>query len=261
MKEIIIDNMILHATGDKQPQVLFVHGIGDSKERFHQTAKSLLKYNICSIIFDLPGCGDNKQVKFTPDIINTVIKSLFNMNIVRPPLTIVAHSFGGLLTANALVNGQISKFNCSTILVEASLTSVDQDFFNLIHCTTEPNSLEILRKLCLKEDETTPFDYIIAIEKWDDQAFKRSVNFALSTFSDSVSVYLEDLPNCTYIYGGKGRPKERLRHLQNKRNIILYEFKNSWHWPMTNEPKHFTDFIKTHLTVARYDQTSHNSSE
>lgn len=96
---------------EKNPPVVFLHGLLDESFGFRRVIKEMLDDNFCLYVFDLPGYGKSKlpNIKFLYqiDVWGEILRESFEILNLKD-ITLVGHSMGGL-TAQHIVLKDKSK--------------------------------------------------------------------------------------------------------------------------------------------------------
>ena len=217
--------------------VLFVHGLGCSKENWRRawSASSLYEHSLLAI--DLPGFGASpRPTEFDYDLAEqaALLAGVIDAHASRR-ICVVAHSMGGAIAA--LLPAPVTRRIDALILVEGRLVSsscgiaaetarVDPDRFE---AETYPR---FLRKVAA--DRHAAFD----LDRADRRAFYLSGRSLIKWTDGEGLVARVDSFDCptSFVYGERNRHLEELRLLPPD---SLHEVPDAGHFLMTERPGEF----------------------
>lgn len=227
----------------KNELIVFIHGLGCSKDSFEYIWNSSDFVNYSLLTFDLVGYGDSsKPLDFSYDISEQAeICNLLLNQFEYDKIHIVAHSMGGAI--GLLLTEKIKDRLASYISVEGNLIGAD---CGLVSRKTISYSLEefqnkLFNKLILSSkssEEHSAKLWAEMLKKCHPLAFYKSSK-SLVEWSDSNK--LIDLFNSLkskkmYIYGDKNSQRDVLGMLKDSQKISI---SNSGHFIMSDNPYEF----------------------
>jgi len=217
--------------------VLFVHGLGCSKENWRQawSAPALTGRSLLAV--DLPGFGASpRPPDFDYDLASQagLLASIVDAHASRR-LCLVAHSMGGAIAALlprpvarrvdqlVLVEGRLIKSSCG-IAAEAAQVGMEQ-----FETQVYP---QFRRRVA--SDRRAAFD----LERADRQAFYLSSKSLIERTGGEGLIAEFDSFDCPkgFIYGADNRHLDELRLLDP---VILHEVADAGHFPMHDNPGAF----------------------
>lgn len=246
--EIVIDCFL---RGGKRGTIIYLHGLGCSKEDFEKAlyAPQLKDFKI--IGFDFPGHGKSTYPKNLhlgmDDLVNMtniVVKKLKLSNFV-----IIGHSMGGLVAL--LYVEKYKKKVSGFINVEGNLASEDCFFsrevighpFKVFSKYIFPSIKERV-----KERNNKGFQvYFKHLQKTKPKAYYDYCP-TMTSYSDSgnlIERFIKLKIPKMFIYGSENRKLSYLPYLKKKCRVV--GIPNSNHWPAYDNPKYFYKVIGSFL--------------
>lgn len=229
--------------------ILFVHGLGCTKESFHKAFESpkLCNYSICS--FDLIGFGASDKPKdFSYDLhlqADLLVKVARKLDVNR--LHIVGHSMGGAI--GILATKQLPNL-VSFVNVEGNLISEDAGLVSRqVAEQTEKKFLESGFDKFIESLQKTNESDLLSWAEWslqsDPQAFYRSA-CSLVKWSDSGRLFplFQSINKKAYIHGDKSSYQHLEQYLSNTKR---YSISGSGHFMMVNNAEGFYNCISQWL--------------
>ncbi len=240
--EHIYDISISHRAGSND-LVIFIHGLGCSKENFKHVWHHPEYGNISLLTLDLAGYGNSGKpdgFSYTMEdqagICDAVIRSFPDCN-----LHIVAHSMGGAV--GLLLSDDIFNRTKSFANLEGNLTGKDCFISRKITGKTFENyKTEYLPEL--KKTLENDKDKLNDLKRSSQTAFYKSCT-SLVHWSDNGSLLKKfKALECrkAYFYGDQNTEIDTLKVLNNIPRIMI---KNSGHFMMLDNPDEFYAKLKT----------------
>ncbi|MGE5627917.1 MAG: alpha/beta fold hydrolase [Solirubrobacterales bacterium] len=241
-KEKNIELSVKYRKGNNE-LILFIHGLGCSKDSFEQLwgFPDFKAYSL--VTFDLVGFGDSeKTLDFSYDIadqaeICKLLLSQFQYDIVH----IVGHSMGGAI--GVLLMEGLKSSSASFINVEGNLIGADCGLISrkTISYSFEEFHKNMFNKLILHNKASEDFSsklWAEMLQKCDPFAFYKSSKW-LVKWSDSnklLDIFLGLKCNKAYIYGDKNSEMDVIGMLNGIKKISI---SNSGHFMMNDNPNEF----------------------
>lgn len=222
-------------TGDDL--VLFVHGLGCSKESWRQAWSSPALYGRALLAIDLPGFGASPrppEISYELEDQAELLASVIDAHASRR-ICLVAHSMGGAIAtllpgpasrrvdSFVLVEGRLVRSSCG-IAAEAARVSADQ-----FHAENFPRFLQRVAA-----DRRAAFD----LDRSDPDAFYRSSTSLIRWTSGDGLVGRFAAFDCpkAFVYGADNRHLDELALLDRG---IAHEIPDAGHFPMNDRPEAF----------------------
>lgn len=226
--------------------VLYLHGLGTSKEDFAPShmRKEFEDYNLVS--FDFPGCGqstypfsDALEIDDLLAITSLVVEQL---NLDR--FHLIGHSMGGLIAL--LYSRAFTDRVLSFVNVEGNLHPIDCRVFSRYVNDYDPSSNEEIFFLDFKKHmcQHGHIEFEIFLENLQDKVIYRALrgycrSIVSCCSSTPLMSYFTDLQCPTaFIYGEENRDLPYLNRLR-KREIPCCEIEGSNHFPFYSNPDQF----------------------
>jgi pimeloyl-ACP methyl ester carboxylesterase len=242
----------LFRNGAKEP-VVFVHGLGASKESFREAFRREEFCSFAMLALDLVGFGDSdKSAGFSysmRDQAEVLRKVVDCFGFER--FHLVAHSMGGAVGIELceMMLGRV----CSFINAEGNLTSEDCTGSRHIAEMSEERFVQVgfeqfkreLRKEFERSRDSAGIEYLKSLSKATAESmYKSSVSLVKeSDFGNLLERFCE-LPfyKC-YIYGEKNKDVFPAEKLLRQRGIPIFYISDSGHAMMDENPNEFYNLV------------------
>ncbi len=237
----------------EKESIVFVHGLGASKETFLEAFKRREFQSYTMLAADLLGFGDSDKpanfsykMKDQARILRRVI-DLLGLNQFH----LVAHSMGGIIGIE--LGEMIPHSVCSIINAEGNITAEDCTMSKQIADMNEkyftPKGFEQLKHSIAEESERNQDkalrEYLNSLSKATPKSlYKSSISTVReSNFGDLLARFTQ-LPfyKC-YIYGERNKDVFPAEKMLEKKRIPLFYISNSGHSMMKENPDEFYNLI------------------
>lgn len=223
--------------------IMFIHGLGCSKDSFEHVWDSPEFQNYSLLAFDLVGYGDSsKPMDFSYGMEEQAeLCSLLLNQFQHDKIHIVAHSMGGAI--GLLIAERIKDRLASYISVEGNLIGDDCGIVSrkTVGYSFEEFQNKLFDKLIMSsrfsEDRSAKL-WGEMLTKCDSSAFYKSSQ-SLVEWSDSnklLGLFIDLKVNKKYIYGDKNSQMDVLKMLKDIERISI---SNSGHFVMSDNPHEF----------------------
>jgi len=253
--DVRVDGLLiscLFRKGGKEP-VVFVHGLGDSKESFREAFRREEFRSFTVLAADLVGFGDSdKSVDFSysmKDQAEILRKVIDCFGVER--FHLVAHSMGGAIGIELCE--MISSRVCSFINAEGNLTSEDCTGSRHIAEMDEEKFAQVgfkqfkreLREEFERTGDSAGMDYLRNLSKATAESmYKSSVSLVKESDSGNLLTRFCQLPfyKC-YIYGEKNKGVFPTEKLLRQKGIPIFYISKSGHAMMDENPDEFYNLV------------------
>jgi pimeloyl-ACP methyl ester carboxylesterase len=233
--------------------VVFVHGLGASKENFLEVFRREEFRSFTLLAADLVGFGDSdKTVNFSyfmKDQAGILRKLIDGFGVER--FHLVGHSMGGAVGMELCE--MVSSRVCSFINAEGNLTSEDCTGSRQIAEMGEEKFVTMgfeqfkrdLREEFERTGDSAGMDYLRSLSKATAQSmYKSSVSLVQESDSGNLLTRFIGLPfyKC-YVYGEKNMGLFRTEKLLRQKGIPIFYVSKSGHAMMDENPDEFYDLI------------------
>ena len=242
----------LFRKGSMEP-VVFVHGLGDSKESFREAFRREEFGSFTLLVADLVGFGDSgKSAGFSYSMRDQAVilrKVIDGFGVER--FHLVAHSMGGAVGIELCE--MMSSRVCSFVNAEGNLTSEDCTGSRYIAEMGEekfvPVGFEQFKRELREEFERTGnyagMGYLRSLSKATAESmYKSSVSLVKESDSGDLLTRFCQLPfyKC-YVYGEKNKGVFPAEKLLRQRGIPIFYISNSGHAMMDENPGEFYNLV------------------
>ena len=230
--------------------ILYLHGLGTSKEDFKTTLgyESFNDFNIIS--FDFPGCGKsnyNEEIALDIDDL-VIITNKVTEKLGLESFHLIGHSMGGL--TGLLYARRYPERVKSFINVEGNLDLIDCRVFSkyVNEYPSEKTEESFFKdfKNRISPHPNPEFDFFLK------NLEKRVLYYSLKDYCQSIVRYCERSPLLTYftqlncakafIYGEENKDLHYLKKLATQ-GVTVSEIPSSNHFPFYSNPDSFFDSI------------------
>lgn len=230
--------------------ILYLHGLGTSKEDFIQAADMEIFKQFNLISFDFPGCGQsgysNEIALDVDDLV--IITDQFINSLKLKSFHLIGHSMGGL--TGLLYATRLKSKVKSFINIEGNLMPADCRVFSryVTDYPIESNEKEFFNDFInqLEQKDNKEYDYFVS-------NVKNKVNYySLRDYCGSIVKYCSRADLLSYfiqmecprmfIYGEKNKDLPYIDEL-NKYEIEVKEIPGSDHFPFFSNPGYFFSSI------------------
>lgn len=223
----------------------FVHGLGDSISSFSRLIEPILKTKANIILYDLPGCGDNRDCEVT---FEENLEILNKLTLLHGSLYkyFIGHSLGGLIVLLTIIKYNIKYLKIITI--EPSITLPDLKIFRMIR--EKPLGLgfeEFVKNI----NPNNEYSYY--------QVYKKNLlNTNLNNFKSFVKTINENFHNyqCRifdsqvkfiYFYGSNSTEPSERAILKKYQNIDVKCLNGANHWGHIDAENEFIAFLSENI--------------
>ncbi len=242
-------------TSGPDETVVFLHGLGCSKESFNQAFMSESMSNYSIVTFDFVGFGDSdKPADFSYSLADQaeVTKRVLNtLNLGGKPIHIVAHSMGGVV--GLLLSRMINNI-ASFMSVEGNLVAEDAGIISRDIASQNPESF--LNEGFKKAHESLALSKTESDNEWsrwfmgsDPVATYLSAR-SLVQWSDSGKLmpWFNSLYNKGFLHGSK----TGIDHLTPLFEAVkIYEVSDAGHFMMLDSPVRFYELVSHHISKSK----------
>ncbi len=246
--------------------ILYLHGLGTSKEDFEASLgyESFNGFNIIS--FDFPGCGIsnyNKEIALDIDdlviITNKVIKKLG-----LESFHLIGHSLGGL--TGLLYARRYPEMVKSFINVEGNLDLIDCRVFSkyVNEYPSERTEESFFKdfKDRISENQNPEFDFFLK------NLNNKVLYYSLRDYCQSIVKYCERSPLLAYfnqlicpkafIYGEENKDLHYIKMISTQ-GVMVSEISNSNHFPFYSNPNLFFESINNFINKTKIHENSNGT--
>jgi pimeloyl-ACP methyl ester carboxylesterase len=248
------------------PLLLFLHGLGLSKEVMINSLYSIELRQFGILIPDLPGHGNSdpypEDKKYTfQNMADTIANLLNNMNIFE--FHLITHSIASNLIS-PLLNAR--GFNIrSIIMLEGNFSNDDTSWSRFLATMTNEEFLVYIKKLRIgakfiiknqlhtlpNNTDLTAYGYGFSVVA--QRALKELAEDSVHCFlkKEAIKVLKTYKSNCVYIRGNDDREWQNTKILLESLNITVKNIKKAGHFPMIDQPedtyKSISEIIANHI--------------
>jgi pimeloyl-ACP methyl ester carboxylesterase len=253
--DVRVDGLLiscLFRKGSKE-SVVFVHGLGDSKESFREAFRREEFRSFTILATDLVGFGDSdKSAEFSysmKDQAEILRKVIDSFGVER--FHLVAHSMGGAVGIELceIVSNRV----CSFIDAEGNLTSEDCTGSRHIAKMGEEKFAQVgfeqfkreLREEFERIGDSAGMDYLRNLSKATAESmYKSSVSLVKESDSGNLLTRFCQLPfyKC-YVYGEKNKGVFPAEKLLRQGGVPIFYISRSGHAMMDDNPNEFYNFV------------------
>jgi pimeloyl-ACP methyl ester carboxylesterase len=253
--DVRVDGLLISCLFRKRGKesVVFVHGLGDSKDSFREAFRREEFRSFTILVTDLVGFGDSdKSAEFSysmKDQAEILRKVIDSFGVER--FHLVAHSMGGAIGIELceMVSGRV----CSFIDAEGNLTSEDCTGSRHIAEMGEEKFVQFgfkqfkdeLREEFERVGDSAGMGYLRNLSKATAESmYKSSVSLVKESDSGDLLTRFCRLPfyKC-YIYGEKNKGVFPTEKLLRQGRIPIFYISKSGHAMMDDNPNEFYDLV------------------
>ena len=242
----------LFRKGSMEP-VVFVHGLGDSKESYREVFRREEFGSFTILVADLVGFGDSdKSADFSysmRDQAEILRKVIDCFGVER--FHLVAHSMGGAVGIELCE--MVSSRVCSFIDAEGNLTSEDCTGSRHIAGIGEEKFVQVgfeqfkrrLREELERTGNSAGMEYLKSLSKATAESmYKSSISLVKESDSGDLLARFCQLPfyKC-YVYGENNKGVFPAEKLLRQRGIPIFYVSNSGHAMMDDNPDEFYNLV------------------
>lgn len=221
-----------------------MHGFGDNQHSFDLVLPVLDSLNIKTVVYDIPGMGKNKDVKFDISQNLKLFSRLFKQEKTDKNIAI-GHSMGGLIMLLSIIEEKLI-FD-EIIAVEPSLTNPDSLFFKYIQEPPVGIGMDAFINQLRDNSGYSKF-YNQNVEESNVVVLKTLAKELYASFDKNRNKILNSELSFIYVYGSNSSGIEYRKEMSQFANITSIEFANAEHWVHYDAQIEFGKFLTDKIT-------------
>lgn len=210
---------------------ILVHGIGDRRSSFDGLINEITCRRFSTLCFDLPGHGENYAIAIPfEENIDLLDRIIDQCTREYSQLVVIGHSLGGLIVLLSLCRHRPNRPPLSVLVVEASITESDQEFFKWIQ--EPPTGVGYEGLLASSGTDSYPYarTYAANLAGTSRETFRRWASTVYTNFLGYREQIIDGGATFTYAFGLDSPGSEARQSLGKHPNIRVLPFPEAAHW-------------------------------